>query len=398
MGAIFFPKRLTETKEQVNIQHPLEREVPIICKNDELYRLINEIVSLELFQVKTYSLTLSEDDVFKVIGYIPHNYYGVKLDNLFLVFKYRSTKRICDFLYKEWQSCYDNRTCNKFMESLLVDNEDWILLTRKINFGERVFKEILSSDNIPIKMGIECLKYKASNTVSLEEKAKHFYIDNNTVLFHDIERLFYTFCTREDYLVADLFRLEKTISKFNDQTLIIFLNNFLSKLTLNELDRFISIGKYLDNRLGDVESTKCRNFFINSPIQIWEKYHNWIIRIKINDVFGNDERSVFWRGYKFVSRPQRFYQSNSVSMEFENYIVVEFLGQAMGPMYFYKKDVFNSVIYKFMKRQNNQELRQTLYHNPKLYVYREIHSGYWQGKIHRLLIRERITEKLDLNR
>lgn len=396
MGAIYVPKRLISVKEQVSIQHPLEREVPKIVKNDELRRLINEIVNLELFQVKTFALTLSEEDVWKITGYLPHNYYGVNLDNLFLVFKYRSSKKACKILYREWQSVYDNKVCNDFIAKQLVDNEDLILLTREINFGEKLFSEILHSDTIPIRIGKECLRYNKSNKADLEEKARHFHIENDTVLFHDIEQLFYTYCGRDDYMNASLSRLENTISKYKDDVLKAFLNNFLSLLSLNDLDKFLVIGKYLDNRLGDVESAKCRNFFNNSPLRVWEKYHNWIIRIKINDVFGNDERSLFWRQYKFVSRPKKYHQSNSVSMEFENYYVVEFLGQAMGPMYFYKKDVFNDKIYRYMSRENNQELRQTLFHSPQLYEYRKPHLGYWQGVINRLLIRNRITEKLDL--
>ena len=392
----FQPKKLIQEREQICKDHPFEEDTLEIEINDDLKKLIFTIVGLELYQVKPFSMAMSEKDVLRVIGYLPHDYYNVDLKNLFLVFGYRTSKKGCALLYKEWQNRYDNKICNSFMVQQLSTNEDLILLTRDLKYGETFFEELLKSDSIPIKIGNICLSYSFPDNYSLAEKLSIFQIEPDSVLFHDIEFLFYTYCSKSDYINASIVSLQKTIEKYKDKYLKAFLVNFLGKLSLRELDQFVSIGRYLDGRLGDAESSNCKAFFSALPPGICEKYHNWIIRIKINEVFGNDERSIFWRKYRFVSRPQRYMYSNSVSMEFEDYIVVEFLGKAMGPMYFYEKAIFYNHIQRYMTRSTNSDLRQTLLHT-HLFDERIEHRGEWQYKTDRMLISRHITERLNEN-
>jgi hypothetical protein len=81
-------------------------------------------------------------------------------------------------------------------------------------------------------------------------------------------------------------------------------------------------------------------------------------------------------------------------MEFEKYYAVEFLGDSMGPIYFYNKEIFDKYVRRWMRIYNNSELRQQLYHSPNLYSYRKEHRGDWQWSVHSVLISNHITEKV----
>ena len=82
-------------------------------------------------------------------------------------------------------------------------------------------------------------------------------------------------------------------------------------------------------------------------------------------------------------------------MEMNNFYATEFLGEAAGPIYFYSKDVFTNNIKRYFEREDNKELRSTLYNTRDKYAaYRKAHQGYWQREIHGILIHNNMTERI----
>lgn len=393
MDFSYIPSRLIEATKDIALQHKRQHEVNYAAPNDKLKVLVERISALELYQVKQNALALSEDEVLLVAGYLPHNYYNVDMRNLFLVFSYRSSRQACEVLYDQWQSAYDNDQCNRYMREQLQTNEKFIVLIRGNNMSEQIFDEILSSDIIPSRFGKECVNRQFPSGFSLLNKMNYFGVQSSTRLYHDCQFLFYTFCNKQDYLSANRSELLSVVQKYGETALKTFLYRFLEILSLAELEQFYELARYFSLTLGDIDTSKCKEFFSNAPHEIKEKYRDWLNRFKINQYFGNDSRSKFWKQYRFKS-VYKFNISNAVLMEFEKYYAIEFLGNSMGPIYFYEKEIFDKQVRKWMRMFNNSELRQQLFHNPNLYSYRKEHRGDWQWDVNSVLISKHITEKI----
>ena len=393
MDFSYTPKRLIEAASDIALQHKRQRELNYSEPNDRLRILVERIVALELYQVKQNALALTADEVLLIAGYLPHNYYNVDMKNLFLVFSYRSSQQACETLYEQWQSAYDNDQCNQYMREQLQINEKFIMLMRGHNISEQIFDEILLADIIPSRFGMECVNRQFPIGYSLLNKMNYFGVQGNTRLYHDCKFLFYTFCNKQDYLAASKSELLGVIQKYGDTALKAFLYRFLGLLSLAELEQYYEMARYFSVSLGEISTPKGNAFFLDATDEIKEKYRDWLNRFKISQYFGNDSRSRFWKQYQFKT-VEKFNSSNAVLMEFEKYYAVEFLGESMGPIYFYEKGVFEKNVRRWMRMFNNNELRQQLFHSPNLYFYRKEHRGDWQWSVNSVLISNRITEKV----
>ena len=391
----FVPKRLIKEKEDIVLIHDNVGTPQISREDDSLRELIERLAGLELYQVRKTANTLTEKECGLVAAYIPTNYYSVDLSNLFKIFQYRTNSRMCDILYSSWQDSYENKECNDFMKDLLVTDEPFIMLIQKNSLTEGLFTDFLSSESIPIRFGEELKSRVFKTAKTLKEKMALFGIRDDSMLFHTIQFLFFTFCDREDYLAVDQTVLLDVIRKYNNVEIKKFVINFVSKLSLTDLEKYESIANYLNvNVTGDPNSNRFSSFFAGIKQDVVTKYTDWINIYKVNKYFGYDERSMFWKQYRFINiKPYR--QSNSVVMEMKDYYATEFLGDAMGPIYFYKKDVFDNSIRRWFEREDNHELRSTLYNTRDKYAsYRKAHQGYWQREIHNILISNRMTERI----
>ncbi|MCR5836008.1 MAG: hypothetical protein K6G88_05855 [Lachnospiraceae bacterium] len=401
MNYSFTPRRLMQSKEDIAIQHPLKRELSLIVPDDALFRLITRLVSLEKNQVKKNALALSLEDIQKVTIYLPFNYYSVNMSNLFEVFRYRSTIDLCQLLYNQWQDSYDNNDCNAFLKEMAERDENFIMILHKNNLSEAVSTELFGSDNIPLFFAI-LIKDTMNISLALEVKVKHWGIRDDSRLFKQIQFLFYTFCNRADYLMIPQSTLIDIVKKYGVTDLRIlklFLINYLQEFKLSELEECRELARYLETQTGKNRTDEFNKFFADVDASIVEKYVNWLNILLINDVFGYDERSLFWKQYKFL-HIDRYWKSDSIVMEMKNYYVTEFLGKAMGPIYFYEKDVFNTKVRRWFLIYDNTELRSKLFNHQELCDGRETHmkpngdEHYWCRKVHGILISKRMTEKI----
>ena len=397
----FIPKRLIRARESIALIHRHTEEPTPISMDDELRKLIISLVSLEKYQVKARAYTLTKEEMDLVAGYIPHNYYNVELANLCKIFSIRTSDRLCTILFNQWQEAYNNVSCNAFLRELLDYDEHFIVLIQKNNMEEAFFKDILQDSNIAYRFGKEALIKPASTATgkTLADRMAFWGIREDSKLYSDCSFLFYTYCGREDYLVASkiaLLNYVKQYEKKGIETLQGFLRNFLLKMWLKDLLLFKDIAMFLQSIIGDNRNNRKKfdAFFENFDPILVRKYINWINLFKIEEYFGSDERSAFWKKYKFES-VRKYSYSNAVVMEFECYYAVEFLGKAMGPIYIYSKGNFEEKIIKKFWSYNNQQLRKELYHN-SVWFYRKEHLGYWQGEVHRHLINNNITEPIVL--
>ncbi len=401
MDFSFIPRRLIQTKEDIAIQHPLEKEVALATPNEDLFKLITRLASLEKYQVKKNALALSNKDIQRVTSYLPVNHYRVDMTNLFDIFMYRSTEELCELLFDRWQDSFGNKDCNEFLKKLLKYDEKFIMLMRKNNLQEETFVKMLDSKNIPLFFGT-MLKSTLGIRSTLAEKVKYWGIRDDSRLFKMIQFLFYTFCTRDDYLLVPQPTLLAVVRQYGTTDVKIlkqFLVNFLHELKLSELEKHSDLAKYLETQTGKNRTGKFDRFFLGVDEKLVEKYINWLNIQIINEVFGYDERSMFWKQYKFL-HIDKYKNSNSVVMEMKNYYATEFLGKAMGPIYFYDKKVFDERVRQWFVHYNNADLRSWLYNHQELCADREVHKKpngdeyYWRRVVHNILIGNNMTERI----
>lgn len=400
MAFSYTPRRLKMAREDIALVHPQKGEPPKLILGDDLRKLILALVSLEQYQIKGRAYALTDRETYMVAGYIPHNYYNVEMKNLFQIFSIRTSDKLCEILFNQWQESYQNGACNAFIRDALANDEHLSFVIQKKHMIKSVFDSILQDSDIAVRFGKELGNLPLAKSTSFADKMAYLGIRDDSRLFKDCKFLFYTYCERQDYLAiqkTELVDLAKQYYKRSKDTLASFLKNFLLKLELKDLIDFKNLADYLRTITGDDYSTvKFERFFRGFKHKLIRKYINWINFYKVEEYFGNDERSRFWKQYRFES-VRRYNYSNAVVMEFEKYFAVEFLGAAMGPIYIYSKEYFEQYIMSKFSYYDNQQMRQMLYQGGDgQWFYRKPHLGYWQSDVHSTLVRNRITERLDI--
>lgn len=396
----FRPKKLQRVRKEVDVLHKRKDVMTnflYLSADNELECLVRYLVKLSETDLAIEVYVLSDMEVYRIAGYLPYNYFNVDMTNLFGVFKARSDRNLCKILYNQWQNSYNNKSCNDFLHILLKKDDNFQKYIRENHLTPEQMDIILRNQDIKWGLGNEIVKYPFSGKKTLKEKFEFFGIHEDSKIYIDCLEIFYTFCRKEDYLEADPVELLNIVKKYeirNKPLLKTFLINFLSKLKLTKLAKFRDLARYFETLTGDADTPKTgyENFFDDMPENLVEKYMDWINRCKIEQYFGNDDRSKFWKQYRFVN-VQRFAKSDAIIMEFKQYTAVEFLGQAMGPIYFYRKEYFDKLLKgQFMLLENSQ-MRQYLFHQSK-YEDRKEHRGYWQDNVDEYIIEHHVTRKV----
>lgn len=403
----FVPKNLIKAKEEIISKHTGIGEPLQVANDFDFMKMIKRIASLNKKEAENEALILTKRNLEMIARYLPHNYYKVRLENLFLVFGLRCNLNLNWILFYEWQNAYDSQEFNTFLVDFISKNEDFEKIMESNHFSVQKFKDILSAESIPISYGKIALAVGRNSSLKLNDKLEYLGIKESSRLSEDCKYLFFTFCTLNDYLRVGEQEILIRVRKYNDVIRKKFLQNFLTEMSLTHLKCFNRIAEYFLGLTGENHSEKFNTYFYNfNPILI-RKYVDWINIYKINKIFGDDERSLFWEQYHHEAVTKYAY-SNSVVMEFKNYVAIEFLGQASGPWYIYKKEYFEHNVRRLFKTYGYEaaELKSYLFNNTDYEKNAEVFGNAngirrvhlpnpgWQRKFNSVLIRNRITERI----
>lgn len=403
----FVPTNLIKAKEEIISKHTGIGEPLQVANDFDFMKMIKRIASLNKKEAENEALILTKKNLEMIARYLPHNYYKVRLENLFLVFRLRCNLNLNWILFYEWQNAYDNQKFNAFFVDFISKNEDFEKIMQSNHFSVQKFKDILSAESIPISYGKIALAVGRNSSLKLNDKLEYLGIKESSRLSEDCKYLFFAFCTLNDYLRAGEQEILIRVRKYNDVIRKKFLQNFLTEMSLTHLKCFNRIAEYFLGLTGENYSEKFNTYFYNfNPILI-RKYVDWINIYKINKIFGDDERSLFWEQYHHEAVTKYAY-SNSVVMEFKNYVAIEFLGQASGPWYIYKKEYFEHNVRRLFKTYGYEatELKSYLFNNTDYEKNAEVFGNAngirrvhlpnpgWQRKFNSVLIRNRITERI----
>ncbi len=400
----FTPKNLMASRKEIAEVHPFDNEVEINFYDEELRDLIIRFVEMDSSKVKMYANTLSKHEVMQIVGYIPYNNYQVELDNLFKVYQVRNSIDNAQIFFKNWQDSFENEDCNKFLASLTLSDGFIQQVLKDNNLIPMNFANNLSKGQILSYFMDQIKSEQESSDESLESIASNLGVNESSKLFYKIKFLYYTICNKDEYLNCDsetLFEIVKKYANSSREDLLAFIRNFVSKLSLRELEKFSQIARYLSQRIGEKGTKSFENFFKNDPIL--SKYNNWINIILINDIFGNDDRSLFWKQYKFEN-VVRYRANNSVVLKMNDFSVIEFLGKGMGASYFCNHEIYKDKIANYLYK-NNIELKTKLNEAAKHYedtkcsngkpaMFRLEHRGDWQFVFNSLLLKYKMTEQI----
>lgn len=405
MDFSFIPSKLIMAKEDVKKRHHRIGEASKVEQNHELHQFILYLVQLDKSDLEKEAYVLTNKEAEQLAGYIPYNFYKVDLSNLFYIFQVRSNLRLCSVLFYAWQNSFDKPECNIFMGSLIEQDENFMALMSGCHMTHQKWSWILQQDSIPLAYVKEAFLAKNPECHSLEERLEYLGVQPSSALAIKCGLLFYTFCEKEDYIETGDLKLVEILKKYDDASRKQLLINFIEKMPLSEMKKFLHLVDCFTEVTGKQNSLRFNNYFSGVPNDIIRKYIDWINICRINQIFGSDERSLFWEKYHYEDVNKHSY-SNSILMEFENYVAIEFLGQAKGPAYIYKKEYFDQNLRNSfnISLYDNSSLRNYLYRKTQ-YVdnarnLRNItgtrlpHNIGWTVKFSEILMINHITECL----
>lgn len=360
----FKPTKLIKAKNEIieihsNIGEPKEFEIDLDFMN-----LIKYLAGIKYEDLKKEALVRTRKEMELIAEYLPHNYYNVDLNNIFHIFLLRCNKKLSKLLFFEWQNAYSNFEFIDYFQMLILQNKDFKELVNECHLTEEKILYIIKQENIPIAFGKEAVSLHQFTNKTLIEKLEYIGVRKNSKLCLKCMDLFYTYCHKEDYLKikgADLYIIVK---EYGQDEKRLFLINFLECLSLVDLRNYFKLAELFLIITGEKNTAQFDLYFKNFNIILLRKYIDWINMYKINNIFGSDERSKFWERYHYEYVTKYDY-SNSVVLEFDKYVAVEFLGQGMGPLYIYRKDYFNKYVRDSftLRKYDNNLLRNYLYHN-----------------------------------
>ena len=328
-------------------------------------------------------------------GYLPYNYYDVPEDKLFHMMKYRMDDESCEVLFREWQEEFGNYQCNHFLRELAEHNSSFQNLLAKKHIKPALFIQILISRNIPLAFDQLLIGAVFADGIEFERKLQYYGVVPQSFLDVECKRALLTFCEKEDYFSCSEENLLDIIKTYDGYMLKKFVFNFLDKLSLSDLEYYPALAAYMRKVTGHRNSRTFQQFFEGADEEQIQQFVDWINIFKINTYFEGDERSEFWKKFRYLN-VVRYPVSNVVIMEFDEYAAVEFLGERKGTIYICDKDIFMQNFYHQLDRMDNEELRGYFKSRKDMCIESRSHVGRWQAHISNVLIKKEIAEKIRL--
>ena len=287
MKYMYIPHKLIDAKEDIIYSLEKKKNDGSKAPGESLLTLVSSLVALDKEVLKMHAITLSNYDVERIAAYIPFNYYKVKMDNLFEIFKIRKNWKLCETLYYTWQDSYDNSECNDFILRELMTDKDFTTVLLDCNYTEDIFYRILKSGDVVDYFGRVIAASKHLENMSLEEKLYYWRIRKDSKLYRGINSIFYTFCNRQDLLSEPEKTLLKAAKRFvllDDGLIKRFIVNLLTRLTLEDLQQFNELAEYLVKQTGDVRENRFKVFFEGVDSKLVKKYKKWLKTLEINGI------------------------------------------------------------------------------------------------------------------
>ncbi|MDD7403450.1 MAG: hypothetical protein PUH02_05840 [bacterium] len=331
------PHRLHLAVKEVQKTHPLIGELASGKSATDTENFIRRICSLTTKELNVEKLYLPYRRYIQMAIYLASgNYYSLNHSNLIILLSETFDERIFRILFHGWQHLYDDSLFQNIFLQLLRKNTAAVNNALKNDYlfpmEQYLLKWIVCHDPA-YQIGADCLKASDKRTEIFDTKLHAIGIDLESALGRKCIEEFYTFCNRVDYLKVSILELGKIVQNYTEQLQKSFLSNFLSEMQRDDFKGYYELGKFFLRQTGECGTEKSKRYFSEfSNIQV-EKYRIWQNLIKIRESFSEDEkdeRIVFWDRYAEYGEFIINKYSQSVTIAFPRYCIVEFMQKTMG--------------------------------------------------------------------
>ncbi|MCF0228855.1 MAG: hypothetical protein HUJ76_04070 [Parasporobacterium sp.] len=383
----FVPEKLIQTRTDI-CKDPDPAE-----KDSKLEGLVRRLSGISGHMAKAAAVSLSDKEVQALVSYLPFNDFGIDEKPVFEILKNRMDRKACQNLFASWQDSFDNSDCNYFIKKLVVSDSNFKELLGEYNIDSRVFFRILNSRNIPLSYDEELIGKHFTSGEDFDNRLRRFGVVQNSLLEMECKRALLTFCGKADYLDCSDDNILYIVRDYDPYMFSKFLMNFLDKMDIWELQIYSGLAEYTRGIIGHKRSASFASFFEGADKELTDKYLNWINIHKINRYFDNDQRSRFWKQFRF-DNVIRYSESNTVVLDMGQYIALEFLGETNGTIYICTREIFRDYFYPRLNTSDGYELSLFFQKNKNLCAVSRSHSGKWQAHLKNIISKKQMGQML----
>lgn len=397
MKTVYTPSALAKAAAQVRTAHPNSSEIKEYTPDKSFLNQVRYWSQLPEEEVEGEAITIPIRQIRLLARYLPENQLQVPLKNLTRIVYLRANEEIVRTLYMLWLDYFSNKDFCALLHKLILDKPKLAhKITPYTELDANTLRKWLESQDIPFSVGKECIRLQHIQRIHFAERLMSVGVLPSSKLGQKCIAEYLTYCERVDYLQLSDSDLLQSLKRCAPDTIKRFLKNVLTELKVEDFDRYYQSGSFVRNAFtGDAGTQKYKQYFSGFTPEQELKYRRWLNYILIRDSFGkdtDDERLVFWSRYvPYSVNAYRVRSSESLVIEFAAYCVIEFTLETMGPIYFYRKDVFDDSVKLRLYTRNNSDLRNFLLHESD-YAERIVHNGDWQWRTRYYLTEHNVTQ------
>ena len=376
----YFPSKLKAIRKQIEKDHPIRGRKPKMEVNEALRELVLRVVGWESSKVISNGKLLDPDQITNLCMYAPGNAFNVDCKNIYAVIRSFATEDDLWTVYLGWQDYYSNDELkNNVLESVFTGPEINDILTIIQKKAEiRKISSWIKTDYPQILLDIIGTLTAFDSVDDFGRELKTQGIEKERKLYFALEPLFYLNCSRSAYLNLSDVQTGNIYKGFGTAYKAVFLSNYICEMRLSDLER----REYLFDAVEtSFKSTNVKILIINALKKNGQinKYEQWKSLMTLKASFEDTARFDFWKKYVIDVECVRVQQTDSMYMDFGEYVITEFYKNADGPAYCFKRKYFQDDVLWRMRANSKQKLKVFLKQQSRR-VGRWIHQPGWQNK------------------
>ena len=350
-----------------------------------LEKLINEISGLGMTELEDYALLIKDHDIEYLAYHLPTEKNIILNKKILKIILLRISNAVFESYFVSWQKNY-NKLSNKMGERNLFEllnknNVDYLdrkiynknLLTKMLmQNADELLAEYVAEEADKTQKEIDTLIYE------------NYHIRPESVLGVNIRKKIYINCSESRLIKVSDDGLCNIVTAYILEDKLKFFINFVSKVSPLNLKKYMHLANLARNYF-----RKNTADFDKLPQPIKLKFKMWFSLLDIDNIFGEDERGVFWKARAIENNAVNIEKINSynmVIMHFEKFVATEFILKSDGPIYIVSIEEYNDKLKKCIVYSNSKsELKRLLYENYRYTDYRIEHRGDWRSNAVRMI-------------
>lgn len=343
---LYTPVLLMKAKEEVKLIHTKCANNKDLDKDNEFKRFVTLLIKTSKSRVVDIAKSYDHEFITKLSSYIHTNKSN---ENFFLVLYKLANDSDWKIIFSEWQNHFQNNEVKEFLANSCSKSEEFIKF--KNNTIPKVDLTWLKEKNI-----IEYLCEKFGNVESSklfgEILNKHAVLKDKQ-LYWTCLKYFLLYCNRRAYLNTKTNDILISFQGYIDNEKLIFINNFIYKLTIEDLDNQIDIYKTIKNCI--TIKNKLEEYLREKGT--FAKYNQWLERMKLMLAFkGDRDRFDFW--VKYLKGNKIIDTNYNLCIDFGNVVIIEF--KIIGYAYFFYSSYFYQNIRNKLSGASERQLKDFL--------------------------------------